>query len=61
MKVKVTAECTSCELCVDSCPDVFEMGEDQAIVKVDEVPADMQDAVQEAAESCPVEAIEVSD
>ena len=37
MKVRIEDTCTSCGLCVDTCPDVFEMGDDLAQVKVDEV------------------------
>ncbi len=55
MKVTVDHElCSGDGICVDVCPEVFEMNEDdQAIVIVDEVPADQEDAVREAAESCP--------
>jgi ferredoxin len=44
---------------VDTCPEVFEMGPDMAQVIVDEVPAEFEEAVQQAAEECPVEAIVV--
>ncbi len=58
MKVKVDPDlCTGCELCVDTCPDVFEMQDDLAVAKVDTVPDGMEDDVQEAADSCPAEAI----
>jgi len=57
MKVKVTDDCIACGLCVDTCPDVFEMGDEFAEVMVDEVPADHEEAVKQAAEECPVEAI----
>jgi len=58
MKVKIDEDlCTACELCVETCPDVFEMGDDVAVVKVDEVPADAEDSAQEAADDCPAEAI----
>ncbi len=60
MKVKVNDECTGCELCVDTCPEVFVMEGDLAVTKVTEVPADQEDATQEAADCCPVEAIEIS-
>ena len=60
MKVKIDADlCTACGLCVDSVPDVFTMGDDVAEVSVTEVPADLEKDVQEAAEDCPVEAIQV--
>lgn len=61
MKVSIDADsCTGCELCVQTCPDVFDMGDDVAIVKTAEVPAGCEDDVQEAADSCPVECITVA-
>jgi len=57
MKVRIEDTCTACGLCVDSCPEVFTMGQDIAEVIVDEVPADYEEAVQQAADECPVEAI----
>ena len=57
MIVRIEDTCTACGLCVDTCPDIFEMGEDMAQVTVDQVPAEFEDAVQQAADECPVEAI----
>ena len=57
MKVIIEDTCTSCELCVDTCPEVFRMGTEIAEVIVDEVPPELEDAVQEAVDDCPVEAI----
>ena len=57
MVVRIEDTCTACGLCVDACPEVFEMGSDVAEVLVDEVPPEYEDAVQQAAEECPVEAI----
>jgi ferredoxin len=57
MKVRVEESCTACGLCVDTCPEVFTMGDNQAEVLVDAVPAEFEDAVQQAADECPVEAI----
>ena len=57
MIVRIEDTCTACELCVETCPKVFEMGSDMAQVLVDEVPAEFEEAVRQAAEECPVEAI----
>jgi ferredoxin len=59
MKVCINDECTGCELCVDTCPEIFEMSGDVAVAKVTDVPADKEDCVRDAADGCPVEAIEV--
>jgi len=61
MKVRVTDECIACGLCVDTCPDVFEMGDEYAEVIVDEVPAEAEEAVRQAAEDCPSEAIVIEE
>ena len=49
--------CTACGLCVDECPEVFELGEEYAEVIVEVVPEDIEDCVLDAEASCPVEAI----
>lgn len=59
MKADIDADtCTGCTLCADIAAAVFEMGDDGlAHAKGDSVPADAEDAAQEAADSCPVSAI----
>lgn len=58
MKANVDHDtCTACELCVDTCPAVFAMGDAAAKVIVDEVPSDEEENCREAADNCPVEAI----
>lgn len=57
MQARVEDTCTACGLCVDTCPEVFQMGPDIAEVIVDEVPPEFEDAVQQAADECPVSAI----
>ena len=49
--------CTACGLCVELCPEVFEMGIEAAEVIADPVPLDQMECVIEAEEGCPVEAI----
>jgi len=57
MKVKIEDTCTACGLCVETCPEVFEMGPDIAQVVDEDVPPEFEDAAQQAADECPVEAI----
>ncbi|MHC4458822.1 MAG: ferredoxin [Planctomycetota bacterium] len=57
MKVRIEDTCTSCGLCVDTCPDVFQMGDNMAEVILADVPAKHEETVQQAADECPVEAI----
>lgn len=52
--------CISCGLCIDTCPEVFRMADDDlAEVFVDEVPTDAEDSAVEAQENCPVSVITV--
>ncbi len=57
MKARVTDDCISCGRCVEICPEVFEMGEDKAFVRVGEIPQEFEDATHEAADECPTSAI----
>lgn len=60
MKVSVDRElCTGCGLCVDTCPDIFELDGETARVKVEIVPDAAEECVQQAAEDCPASAIKV--
>lgn len=57
-KVKVDKElCSLCGLCASVAPDIFEIGEETAIVKLDPVPDELADVCQEAVDSCPEGAI----
>ena len=53
--------CTGCGLCVDTCPEVFELVDDLAQVIIGPVPAEVEEACQDAADDCPVEAISLQD
>jgi len=63
MKATVDDNCTACGLCPQTCPEVFELGDDddKARVIVDTVPPEAEDTCREAAESCPVEAIHLEE
>jgi ferredoxin len=62
MKAKVDPDlCTACELCVETCPEVFEMEDDVAVTKVDVVPPEAEETARQSAEDCPAEAIIIED
>jgi ferredoxin len=62
MKATVDEDtCTACELCVDSCPEVFELADDTVKAKDGDVAADAAASCREAAENCPVEAIKIEE
>ena len=51
--------CTGCELCVQTCPEVFRMEGDIAIAYVNPVPSQHEKLAKEAADDCPAEAISI--
>ena len=60
MKAKVDeGTCIGCGICADVSPEVFELVDGIAKVKVDPVPPENEEKCKEAAESCPVQAISV--
>ncbi len=63
MKVSVDPDlCAGHGACVVTCPEVFRIGDDgYAEVLVDEVPAALHHAVQQAGIECPTYAILVAD
>jgi len=63
MKANIDRDgCISCGLCPDTCPEVFRMAEDGfAEVYVDEIPEEVEDTAQEAADNCPVEVIHIEE
>ena len=56
-KITVNESCIGCGTCVGVAPDVFEMNDE----RLSSVIGDDVDSAKEAAESCPVEAIEEED
>jgi ferredoxin len=62
MRATVDEEtCIGCGLCAETCPEVFEMVDEKARAKMDEVPDEFAETCREAAEDCPVEAILIED
>ena len=58
MRAKVDPDvCTGCELCVSTCPEVFEMNGDKAVAKPGDVPEEAEETCRQAVDECPVEAI----
>ena len=63
MKIKVAEDlCIGCGICEGIAPEVFSLEtEPYAVVLLDPIPEEFQDAVREAAESCPEAAIEIEE
>jgi len=57
MKVWIEDGCTSCGLCEDTCPEVFEI-DDVSTVKEGVDYSKYTSEIEEAAENCPVEVIQ---
>ena len=49
--------CIGCGVCAEICPDVFEMGDDGLAHAQDDADCGAAGCCQEAADSCPTEAI----
>ncbi|NLM69283.1 MAG: ferredoxin [Firmicutes bacterium] len=49
--------CIGCGLCSEICPDVFEMNDDNLAVVKEDADCDAAGCCQEAADSCPTDAI----
>jgi len=58
MKVKIDPDvCIGCSLCVSTCPEVFRMDSDKAVVYAATVPPNVKAACLTAVDECPVTAI----
>ena len=53
--------CVGCRLCVDACPEVFEMDGEVATAKTGSVPPALESSCRDAAAGCPVEAIVIEE
>ena len=62
MKVTVNKDkCQGCGVCEADAPEVFAVGDDGfAAVLLDEIPANLEDAVKQAIDDCPDSAIEIA-
>lgn len=63
MRARVDKDlCAGCAVCTEVCPEVFELDEnDIAVVKLDPVPPEHQEACRDAADQCPADAIEIEE
>jgi ferredoxin len=59
MKVTITKQCMGDRNCNKLCPEIFEYDEDQlfSIVKLDPIPAHLEDIARRAARECGADAI----
>ena len=60
MNVHVNSNCIACGLCANLCPGVFSLDESGYAMARDEIFPEQEAMAQEAAESCPVDAIEIT-
>lgn len=59
LTVHVNENCIGCGLCVNMCGNVFLMTEEGVAAARDEIFPEQEAPAREAAESCPVQAIEI--
>lgn len=60
MTAHVNENCIGCGLCVGVCPEVFTMTDSTTAKASSDIPIEQENSVQEAADGCPVDAIEVN-
>lgn len=61
MKAKVNENCIGCGLCNSICLQVFTMTDEGVATASSDISEAQEESVQEAADSCPVDAIEVEE
>ena len=59
MKLEIEDFCVRCGICIDICPELYEMDykEDEIHVKVDEVPEALMEKAKETIRDCAIGAI----
>jgi len=61
LKVKIDADaCIGCGLCVSTCPEVYRMDDDKAVVSVATVPAPAEENCKKSVDECPTTAIVIA-
>ena len=60
-KVWIEEGCTICGICEEECPEVFELGDESAVVKNDVNRAEYEDCIISAVDSCPVQIIQYTE
>ena len=60
MKLSIEDFCIRCGICIDICPELYEMDykKDEIHIKVDEVPEALMDKAKESIRDCAVTAIQ---
>lgn len=62
MNVEIDRDgCIACELCVNTCPEVFRMADDGYAEAYAEVTKDNEEAAKDAESGCPVSVIHVEE
>ena len=61
MEVHINHNCIGCGLCVNLCSGIFTMLAEGVAAARDEIAPEYYDQIQEAAESCPVNAIDITE
>ena len=62
MKVLVDKDtCTGCAVCEEICPEVFDVPELMALIKLDPVPEELHETCRDAVETCPNGALSIEE